>query len=232
MRLEVRVALAAAVALVGIAGCERAEREPPAQASRPPAELERAGAYAMSDAALYRAVAGSLVALATLPKAGVTAADTLEECVAEIPELGKTRFQRLSLAPDTAWVAWATSGPGACVGVLGPGEPAVRVLGRWPGVLPDTLLWAPAGRYLAVGLARAAGRHSLEVFDALAAARLEMPWEVECGYVEDCDVAQAAWLGGTLLNVEIRLGPAERPVPFEVNVAATAPDVSEEENRG
>jgi hypothetical protein len=115
------------------------------------------------------------------------------------------------------------------VGVVGLGEPAVRVLGRWSGAVPNAVLWAPAGRYLAVWLGWAAGRRSLEVFDAVAGVRLEMPWEVECGYAEACDVAEAAWLGGTLLDVEIRLGPAELPVPFEVNVADVAPVGSEEE---
>jgi hypothetical protein len=59
------------------------------------------------------------------------------------------------------------------------------------------------------------------VYDAVEAARLEMPWETDCAYVEDCDVERVVWLGGTLLNVGIRLGPAEASVPYEVNVAAT-----------
>ncbi len=37
---------------------------------------------------------------------------------------------------------------------------------------------------------------------------------------DECDVASVKWLGGSLLNVEIRLGPAELPVPYEVNVAS------------
>lgn len=232
MHLEaLRAAVAASVLAVALtAGCERAEREPPASRSEsPPTELARAGAYAIGEAALYLEEAGSLVVLAVLPGAGLAAPDTLDECVTEIPELGVPRFQRLSPAADPAWAAWSTSGPGACVGVVGPGEPTVRVLGRWTAAVPDSVFWAPAGRYLAIWLARAAGRRSLEVFDALEGTRLSMPWEAECGYAEDCDVAAAVWLGGTLLDVEIRLGPAELPVPFEVNVAAVAPEGSEEE---
>ncbi len=231
LRLESLRALAASALAVALcAGCEGEERELPALRDEQPAvALERAGPYAIAGGALYRSEGESLVAVAVLPGAGESAADTLEECAAEIPELGKVRFQRLDLAADTAWAAWATSGPGTCAGVVGLGEPAVRVLGRWSGAMPDTVLWAPAGRYLAIWLGWAAGRRSLEVFDVLAAARLEMPWEVECGYAEACDVARAAWLGGTLLNVEIRLGPAELPVPFEVNVAAVVPVGSEEE---
>ncbi len=231
MRLESLRAVAAGVLATALcAGCERAEREPPAEAEEPPAvALERAGPYAIAGGTLYRREGESLVAVAVLPDAGESAPDTLEGCSAEIPELGKARFKHLDLAEDTAWAAWSSSAPGACVGVVGLGEPAVRVLGRWSGAVPNTTLWAPAGRYLAVWLGRAAGRRSLEVFDAIAGVRLEMPWEVECGYAEACDVAQAAWLGGTLLDVEIRLGPAELPVPFEVNVADVGPVGSEEE---
>ncbi|UCC73309.1 MAG: hypothetical protein JSV86_01715 [Gemmatimonadota bacterium] len=231
MRQEIRTALAAgALFVAATAACERPEREPPAKGEQPPAaELERAGAYAIGGGVLYRRVGGSYVPLAVLPGAGRQAPDTLEECATDIPDLGETRFEELDLATDTAWAAWVTSGPGACVGVVGLGDPAVRVLGRWTEAVPETVLWAPAGRYLAIWLARAAGRRSLEVFDALAGGRLAMPWETECDYAEDCDVAVAVWLGGTLLDVEIRLGPAELSVPFEVNVAAEALVGPEEE---
>jgi hypothetical protein len=212
------------------AACERAEREPPARDDEAaPVALEQAGPYAITDGTLFRREGESLVAVAVLPGAGSSAPDTLEECAAEIPELGKARFRRLSLAADEASAAWATSGPGACVGVVGLGRPAARVLGHWSGAVLDRVLWAPSGRYLAVWLGWAGGRRSLEVFDVVAGVRLEMPWEVECGYAEVCDVAEVAWLGGTLLDVEIRLGPAELPVPFEVNVAEVAAVESEEE---
>jgi hypothetical protein len=232
MRLgSLRALTAGALALALCGGCERAEREPPAQlGEQPAAGLERVGPYAIAGGALYRSDGGSLVPVAVLPEAGKAGPDTLEGCAVEIPELGRARFQLLELAADTAWAAWTTSGPGACVGVVGLGNPAVRVLGHWLGAVADTVLWAPAGRYLAVWLGWAAGRRSLEVFDALSGGRLDMPWELDCSYVEACDVAQATWLGGTLLDVEIRLGPAELPVPFEVNVAAGAPVGSEEEN--
>jgi hypothetical protein len=231
LRLESLRALAGgALAVALCAGCEPAEREPPAQVDQlPAAALEPVGPYAVAGGTLYRREGESLVAVAMLPDAGESALDTLEECAVEVPELGKARFKHLDLASDTSLAAWSTSGPGACVGVVSLGEPAVRVLGRWPGAVPNTVLWAPAGRFLAVWLAWAAGRRSLEVFDAVAGTRLEMPWEVECGYAEVCDVAQAEWLGGTLLDVEIRLGPAELPVAFEVNVADVAPMGSEEE---
>lgn len=183
----------------------------------------------MTGGTLFRREGGSLVAVAVLPGAGGSAPDTLKECAAEIPELGEARFRRLSLGADTTSAAWATGGPGACVGVVGLGRPAARVLGHWSGAVLDRVLWAPAGRYLAVWLGWAGGRRSLEVFDTLGGARLEMPWEAECDFTEVCDVAEVAWLGGTLLDVEIRLGPAELPVPFEVNVAEVVPVGSEEE---
>ncbi len=229
MRQEIGVSLLLlAGTLAPLAGCER-DAEPGTERQRErAAEIRPVGPYAVAGDALYRREDGTLVAVAVLPGAEAAAPDTLEECVAEIPDLGKAHFGRLDLAPDTAWAAWATTGPGACVGVLSPGEPGVRVLGRWLAAYPDTLLWAPAGHYLAIGLARA-GRRDLEVYDAMAGRRLQMPWEFECGYEGDCDVTSATWLGGTLLNVEIRLGPAEPPVPFEVNVAAAAPATPEEE---
>ncbi|MGD2216377.1 MAG: hypothetical protein PVJ64_06460 [Gemmatimonadales bacterium] len=195
----------------------------------PAAALDQAGPYAIADGALYRREGGSFVTVAVLPGAAESAPDTLEECAAEMPELGRARFEHLDLAPDTMWAAWSTSGPGACAGVVGLGEPAVRLLGRWLGAVPEKLLWAPTSRYLAVWLTSATGRRSLDVFDVVAGSRLEMPWEVECDYAEACDVAQAVWLGGTLLDVEIRLGPAELPVPFEVNVVDVAPVGLEEE---
>lgn len=231
VRLEsLRSLVVGALAVALCAGCERAEREPPPQEDEPPTvALERVGPYAIADGALYRREEGSFVVVAVLPEAGRAAPDTLEQCATEGSELGEARFERLDLAADTAWAAWSTSGPGACVGVVGLDEPVVRVLGRWPAAVPKTVLWAPAGHYLAIWLSWAAGRRSLEVFDAVAGIRLEMPWEIECGYSEACDVAQAEWLGGTLLDVEIRLGPAESPVPFEVNVANVAPGRSEEE---
>jgi hypothetical protein len=90
-------------------------------------------------------------------------------------------------------------------------------------------MWAPAGRFLAVWLTHPGQRRSLELFDAETAERLEMPWEAECGLSGGCDVSRASWVGGTLLNVDIRLGPAEQPVPFEVNVAAATPTGQVEE---
>ncbi len=189
----------------------------------------RAGPYAMGDNALYRVRDERLEVLAVLSGAGA-AADTLEGCATSTPRLGGPRFLRLTLAPDSAWAVWETGGPEACAGVIGSGRPAVRVLGRWPAAIPDSVLWAPASRYVAVWLEHPGQRRSLEVFDAEEGERLEMPWELDCSYAENCDVARAAWLGGTLLNVEIRLGPAELSVPFEVNVKSAMPAGSTEEN--
>lgn len=218
MRPELRTLLLAGIVLVaGLCGCGEEGRPPAAKEEHPSSELVWAGPYAIRGGFLYAVKGESLEALAVLPGAG-TAHDTLADCVAPVPELGRSRFRRLHLSPDTLWAAWETAGPGACVGVVGPRQPPVSVLGRWSAALPDTVLWAPAGRYLAICLAHPGGRRSVLVFDAGEGQRLEMPWEPDCAYAEDCDVVRAAWLGGTLLNVEIRLGPAELSVPFEVNV--------------
>jgi hypothetical protein len=232
LRQEIRNAtlLAGLLIVIASAGCEDDGRELPVSGKEQElSEPARAGPYAIAADALYRVRGAELEAVAVLPGAAVVASDTLEVCGSEAPEFGEARFRRLTLSPDTALAAWETAGPGACVGVVGIGEPPVRVLGRWSAAVPDTLIWAPAGRYLAVWLAQGARRRSLEVFDAREGERLEMPWELDCSYAEVCDVARATWLGGTLLNVEIRLGPAELSVPFEVNVDAAAPVEPREE---
>jgi len=213
--------LAGTVLAACLCGCGEDGRSPAAKEEHPSGELVRDGPYAIRDGVLYRVQGESLKALAVLPGAG-SAQDTLVDCVVLIPELGRSRFRRLHLSPDTLWAAWETAGPGACVGVVGPRQPPVSVIGRWSAALPDSVLWAPAGRYLAIWLAHPGGRRSLLVFDAGEGQRLEMPWELDCAYAEDCDVVRAAWLGGTLLDVEIRLGPAELSVPFEVNVGGGA----------
>jgi hypothetical protein len=213
--------LAGTVLAAGFCGCGEQGQPPGAGAGGPSDELTRVGPYAIRDGVLYRVQRESLEALAVLPGAG-TADDTLADCGPLIGGLGRSRFRRLTLSPDTLWAAWQTAGPGACVGLVGPRQPPVRVLGRWSAALPDSVLWAPAGRYLAIWLAHPGGRRSLLVFDAAGGERLGMPWEPDCAYAEHCDVMHAEWLGGTLLNVEIRLGPAELSVPFEVNVESAA----------
>jgi len=205
----------------GFCGCGEQGRPPAAEPEDSSGELTRIGRYAIRDGVLYRLEGQSLEALAALPGAG-TAPDTLEGCGAPIAGLGRSRFCRLTLSPDPLWAAWQTAGPGACVGLVGPRQPPVSLLGRWSAALPDSLLWAPAGHYLAIWLAHPGGWRSLLVFDAENGERLGMPWEPDCAYTEHCDVVRAAWLGGTLLNVEIRLGPAELSVPFEVNVGSAA----------
>jgi hypothetical protein len=213
--------LAGTVLAACLCGCGEQGRPPAAEEEHSSGELVRVGPYAIRDGVLYRVQDESLEAIAVLPGAG-TAQDTLADCVVPIPELERSRFRRLHLSPDTLWAAWETSGPGACVGVVGPRRAPVSVLGRWSAALPDSVLWAPAGRYLAIWLVHPGRRRSLSVFDAGESQRVEMPWELDCAYAEDCDVVRAAWLGGTLLNVEIRLGPAELSVPFEVNVGGAA----------
>ena len=209
------IALGASLA----AGCGREAGEVSVdQEMQSAVEPVRVGSFGFTDGRLFRASDGVLEAVAALPEAGA-AGDTLVACATVSPELGAVRFRGLILAPDSSWAAWGTLGPGACVGVIGPLEPPVQVLGRWSGATPESLLWAPAGRYLAIWLRHPGQKRSLAVYDAGAGVRLEMPWEVDCRLVEDCDVGRVAWLGGTLLNVEIRLGPAESSVPFEVNVA-------------
>lgn len=219
--------LLVALAGAGLSACREGEEDvretltPPAQQ-----ELKRAGNYAMGPGTLYRLRGGKREPVAVLPGAGA-GRDTVFECAVLAPGLGEVRFGLLELTPDSALAAWATTGPGTCVGTLAAGEPAVRVLGFWPAAATDSLLWAPAGHYLAVLLDHHGQRCSVAVYDVANAARLEMPWEQECE--DDCDVEQAQWLGGSLLNVRIRLGPAERSVPFEVNVEAAASLEREEE---
>jgi hypothetical protein len=216
------VPLTGALLSLGVIGCREDERRQPVADELPAEQVTaRVGPYAIGSGTLYRTHEGAAEAVGALPGIGV-AADTLVECGGKLPELGPARFSRLRLSPDTARAAWATSGPGTCVGVIGPAEPPVHVLGYWPAAATDSLLWAPAGVYLAVWLVHHGQRRSLWLYDALQGEKLEMPWELDCKYVGDCDVERVDWLGGSLLNVEIRLGPAEGSVPFEVNVEATA----------
>jgi hypothetical protein len=192
-------------------------------------EISEVAFLAARGGILYaRREGGELIPIAALPGAG-GAPDTLDGCAAAIPRLGEEGFRRLVPVPDSSRVAWQTVGPGACVGVVGSAGDRVAVLGRWSAAVPDSLIWAPDGRYLAVILAHPDAHRSLAVFDAEEEAALEMPWEAECEESADCDVSSVRWVGGTLLNVEIRQGPAELSVPYEVNVGmATAVAPSEE----
>jgi hypothetical protein len=230
VRQEIRKTLLAAgmLALATAAGCRDNDRQAAASAEPPEAVTLQVGPYAIGEGRLYRVNGGAPEVLAVLPGAG-GGADTLWECAAAVPGLGRARFRALSLSPDSAVAAWTTVGPGACVGTVGPGDSEVRVLGQWSSASPDSLLWAPAGDFLAVWLVRPGQRRSLAVFDVVAGKRLEMPWEADCAYADDCDVEDVAWLGSSLLNVSIRLGPAEFSVPFEVNVGRAAPAAAEEE---
>lgn len=137
--------------------------------------------------------------------------------------LGTPRFRRLIAAPDSSWLAWEVVGGGAWVGVIAPVEPHARTLGHWTDALPDTLLWSPAGRYLAVPLRSGAGTLALSVFDTERGEPLGLPWEAECAATRACDIADVRWVGGTLLDVEIRPGADESAVPYEVNVEDLAP---------
>jgi hypothetical protein len=151
------------------AACGPGERKAPPLAESVDSTPLRAGRFAAVGGALYRDEDGTRVLLAVLPGGGA-APDTLIGCPASIPELETGRFQRLVLAPDSLWVAWETAGPGSCVGVAGPRSPPVQVLGYWSGAVPDSLLWAPAGGYLAVWLAQPGQRRSLAVFRAAGGA--------------------------------------------------------------
>lgn len=227
LRREIRNTLTLAGVLVAttLGSCGRGDREAPAVRESQRAEDPiRLGPFAQSSSMLYRLHGETLVPLAALPGWGA-APDTLGECAAAMPDLEARRFRGLTLSPDSAWAIWRAVGPGACVGVVGLGEPPVRVFGHWSAAALDSVTWAPAGRYLTVWLRHPGGRRSLSVFDAIEGVRLEMPWELECSAIEDCDVIGVAWLGGTLLNVNMRLGPAEVAVPYEVNVGL-APELA------
>lgn len=201
------------------AACEGDQRRPAASVGDAARARARAAGYAIGDDALYDVKNAEV--LAVLPGSSLQASDTIDACAAAGPELGPARFFALRASPDGIWAAWETTGPVVCIGVVGPQRPAVRVLGRWATALPDSLLWSPIGHYLGVWLSHRDGRRSLMVYDAEAGKRVSMPWDEECEGTDDCDVARADWLGGTLLNVEIRRGSAELTVPIEVNVSAT-----------
>ena len=210
------------------AACSGDEREAPGSTAAAAAdEVVRTGDFASGGGVLYRMSGDELQPLVALPGAG-PAADTVRECASAIPELAAARFVRLNLSPDSSRLAWETAGPGACVGAVGPEGERSRLLSRWTAAVPDTILWAPAGPYLAVWLKHAAGRRSVEVYDAAGGRRLAMPWDDDCALSEACDVNRLVWVGGTLLDVEIKLGPGELAVPFEVNVAAPAAGQEEE----
>ncbi len=229
LRLGVIGALLASVAPLATWACRSEGPQTQATGEEQAAEaLVRAGAFAYAGARLYTIRDGVTKVLAALPGGG-QAPDTLDECAPSIPNLGAARFRELVPSPDPNWTAWETAGAGACVGVAARAAGSVQMLGHWAGAVPDKVMWAPAGRFLAVWLTHPGQRRSLELFDAETAERLEMPWEAECGLSGGCDVSRASWVGGTLLNVDIRLGPAEQPVPFEVNVAAATPTGQVEE---
>lgn len=224
LRLLKRIAAAVPFVVIFAVACEsRESKTPPQQRGSAPTRIERRGPFAVAGGVLYRAVDDSLKPVLALPGAG-PAPDTAAECAPAIPKLGQQGFGTLILAPDSDAVAWVTGGPGACVGVDGLLPQRGGVLGRWTEAIPEEIVWAPAGRYLAVWLEHAHGRHSIDVFDTWTGERLEMPWREDCEGAEACDVKRVEWAGGTLLDVEIRLGPGEVPVPFEVNVGGPASD--------
>lgn len=215
-----------------VCGCsDETERE--VQRSRavdeePPVELSEAGPFAAAAGVLYYREARQLHAIAALPGGGA-APDTLGPCPA-LPGLGQSGFRRLVVSPDSDHVAWQSAGPGTCVGVASGAPRSVRILGRWSAALPDSLIWAPRGGYLAISLVHPDGRHGLSVFDTRVGTPLMMPWETECEDQAACDVSRVKWLGGTLLNVEIRRGPAELAVAYEVNVSTAVPVTQSEES--
>lgn len=209
------------IALMLTFGCERGEDGAPDRgrnAVEHPVHRLEAGPFSAGEGVLYLADSGQLEPLVALPGAG-TAPDTLEGCALAIPPLGEEGFKRLVLSPEGTRAAWQTVGPGSCVGVVGGAGEEARVLDRWSAAVPDSLLWAPGGRHLAVLLTHPDAARSLAVFDTRTGRRLTMPWEADCEERGDCDVSRVEWVGGSLLDVEIRQGPAEGSVPYEVNVS-------------
>lgn len=201
-----------------VQGCEEKNDEPAAGTEEPTATRTRVGPYAFTQGILYRLEEEAEIPIVAVPGSG-PARDTLPLELSSAPALGPARFRRLAVSPDTQWVAWEVGGPGAWVGVVGPEERTARVLGSWSKALPDTLLWAPAGGYLAVSLRHPDGRRGVDVFDVSVGKPLVLPWEKDCEGEDRCDVTAVRWVGGTLLDVEIRPGPDEPSVPFEINVS-------------
>lgn len=229
LRLLKRIATAVPFVVVWAVACEsHGEQSAPPPPATGSDGIERRGPFAVAGGLLYRASDDSLIPLLALPGAG-PAPDTASECEPAIPKLGKRGFGALILAPDSQITVWVTDGPGACVGVSGLEPGGGQVLGHWTEAVPEEIAWAPAGRYVVVWLEHARDRHSVAVYDALRGERMEMPWRGDCEESEACDVKSVSWAGGTLLDVEIRLGPGELPVPFEVNVAGAAGDLSRSE---
>lgn len=208
-------------------GCdEKGPKTEPAGGGGVDRELTRVGGYAFGGGVLYREVGDSQIALLALPGADA-ARDTLPLQVGSEPALGPAHFRAARPAPDSEWLAWEVGGPGTWVGVLGP-EGQRFVLDSWSNALVDTLMWAPAGGYLAVILRHPDGRRSVEVYEVESGRRLGLPWKEDC-IAERCDLTDVGWLGGTLLDVEIRPGIDEPSVPFEVNVTDLSPASESEE---
>ena len=208
---------------IAAAACRGKEGGRPESAGTAGAEEElQAGPYVTAGGVLYRVSEGGREAVLALPGAG-PAPDTLALDSVSTSALGAPRFRRLALAPDSGAVAWEVGGAGAWVGVAGRTRQSVWLLNHWTDALPDRLIWSPVGRYLVVRLRHRDGRVGVEVFDTPAGKRLLLPWERECEGIDACDVTAVKWVGGTLMDVEIRLGEDEPSVPFEVNVTELAP---------
>lgn len=212
-----------ALTLMAIGGCRGKEQGRPASNGTAPAEEElEAGPYVTDGGVLYELSPEGRTALLALPGAG-PAPDTLAFDSTSASALGAPKFRRLVLSPDSEAVAWEVGGAGSWVGVAGRLTRGVWLLNHWTGALPDTLIWSPVGRYLAVQLRHPDGRASVDVFDTSVRKRLALPWQRECEGIDACDVTEVRWVGGTLMDVEIRLGEDEPSVPFEVNVSELTP---------
>ena len=210
-----------AALLWGCGGQEKAREEVAEQDSANTSKAREIGRYRFAEGSILVEASGSTRVVAVLPGFG-PGPDTLSGCGPPITGLRAARLELVRASPDTGRVAWTSSAPGSCLGIVEAGETPVRVLDRLSETVPDSLRWSPDGEHLAVWLLHLGGARSLSVYDVRRGRRLAMPWEEECSRREACDVVSAEWLGNSLFDVKIRMGPAEEPIAYEVNVTGLA----------
>lgn len=228
LRLALRRVVPLLVATLGGCAGQEGTREEPA--ARDTAETMVEGRqfdhYRFAQGSIVVEASGATRVVAVLPGYG-PGPDTLSDCGPPVRGLRAARFQLVRPSPGFVWVAWTSTAPGACLGVVDVGEASVRILDRLSETVPDSLSWSPGGTHLAAWLIHPGGWRSLSVYDVRGERRLEMPWEEECSRRDGCDVVSAEWLGNSLFDVKIRRGLAEEPIEYEVNVVFLA--ASEEE---
>lgn len=209
-------------AVWGCGGQERAREKATPRDTAETSEAREIGRYRFAEGSILLEESGSTRVLAVLPGFGA-GPDTLSDCGPPVMGLRAAHLQLVMASPDTGRVAWTSTAPGACLGVVEGAEARVRVLGRLSEAVPDSLAWSPDGEHLAVWLRHPGGGRSLSVYDVKGGKRLAMPWEEECSRRDGCEVVSAEWLGNSLFDVKIRMGPAEEPIAYEVNVIGLAP---------